>query len=230
MAAAYDAHRPRYPEPLIAALVTTDSIRALDVGAGTGIASAQLRQAGADVLAVEPDPRMAELAAAKGITVERATFEDWQPEGRRFDVVVFAQSFHWVEPRAALGKVTAILRPGGRLALLSNRITPVSPAREFLDRIYDEFLPHRRPIDAVHDAELLPILAEAGFAVERVAVVEDRHYSTDEWLDMVFTYSTMSTLQSTARVELRYRLEQFIGLTGVDARNDATALIATPRG
>jgi 2-polyprenyl-3-methyl-5-hydroxy-6-metoxy-1,4-benzoquinol methylase len=104
-------------------------VRALDVGAGTGIASAQMMEAGADVLAVEPDPRMARVAADNGIPVEQATFEDWQPSGRSFDLVVFAQSIHWVQPQLALDKIASILRPGGRLALLSNRITPVSPPR-----------------------------------------------------------------------------------------------------
>jgi SAM-dependent methyltransferase len=97
----YDRHRPRYPAALIAGLVADDA-RVLDVGAGTGIASAQLVGAGAEVLAVEPDSRMARVAAGKGIHVEQATFEDWQPAGRSFDLVVFAQSFHWVQPRVAL--------------------------------------------------------------------------------------------------------------------------------
>jgi 2-polyprenyl-3-methyl-5-hydroxy-6-metoxy-1,4-benzoquinol methylase len=77
----YDRHRPRYPAALIAGLVADDA-RVLDVGAGTGIASAQLVGAGAQVLAVGPDSRMARVAAGKGIHVEQATFEDWQPAGR----------------------------------------------------------------------------------------------------------------------------------------------------
>lgn len=231
VAMAYDAHRPRYPEQLISFLMEPfdGAVRALDVGAGTGIAAIQLRDAGAEVLAVEPDPRMANVASGKGLVVEQATFESWEPRGRRFDLVVFGQSFHWVRPRPALRKIAAILNSGGRLALLSNRVTPISPSREFLDRIYDDFLPHRTSIDAVHDADLLPVLADSGFVVERKEAIEDRHYATEDWLDMVFTHSSVLTLESAARVELRYRLEQFIGSTGVDARNDATALIATPR-
>jgi SAM-dependent methyltransferase len=68
----------------------------------------------ARVVAVEPDTRMAQVAADKGVRVERATFEEWQAAGRSFDLVVFAQSFHWVEPRSAIEKVLTILRPGGR--------------------------------------------------------------------------------------------------------------------
>jgi SAM-dependent methyltransferase len=45
----------------------------LDVGAGTGIASQQLLERGVDVLAVEPDPRMAEIAKEEGISIEIGT-------------------------------------------------------------------------------------------------------------------------------------------------------------
>jgi trans-aconitate methyltransferase len=115
----YDRHRPRYPRELVIELIDRDGIRALDVGAGTGIASAQLSEAGAQVIAVEPDARMAVVAAGKRIHVEQATFEEWQPASRSFDLVVFAQSFHWVQPQVAPPKVVTILpstfpRPGGQ--------------------------------------------------------------------------------------------------------------------
>ena len=52
----------------------------------------QFVERGVDVLAVEPDTRMASVAQAKGIPVEIAAFEQWEPAGRRFDRVVFAAS------------------------------------------------------------------------------------------------------------------------------------------
>jgi 2-polyprenyl-3-methyl-5-hydroxy-6-metoxy-1,4-benzoquinol methylase len=58
----YDARRPRYPDQLIDDLLSRGAQTVLDVGAGTGIASRQLLDKGANVVAVEPDPRMAEIA------------------------------------------------------------------------------------------------------------------------------------------------------------------------
>ena len=58
----YDRYRPRYPAQLIDDLVASRIETALDVGAGTGISSRQLADRGVDVLALEPDPRMAEVA------------------------------------------------------------------------------------------------------------------------------------------------------------------------
>src|ERR1700760_97287 len=92
----YDARRPRYPEQLIDDLLSGGAHQVLDVGAGTGIVSEQLLRKGVDVLAVEPDPRMAAIAMEKGIPVEIGTFESWAGAQRRFDLIVFGSSFHWV--------------------------------------------------------------------------------------------------------------------------------------
>lgn len=226
----YDRCRPRYPRRLIAELVTRNEMTVLDVGAGTGIASSQLLESGADVLAVEPDRRMASVARSKGLSVEEATFEAWDPADRTFDLVVFAQSFHWVEPRQALSTIATILRAGGRLVLLANRIRPISPTSVELDGAYSGILDisQRPSIDAAHEVAVASLIEECGFGVERRCVVEQLHYATDEWLDMVTTYSNVLTLESHKRVELRARLEERIGAHGVDAQNDAVALICTP--
>ena len=116
---------------------------------------------------------MARVAADNGIPLEQATFEDWRPSGRSFDLVVFAQSFHWVQPQAALDKIASILRPG---ALLSNRITPVSKTRQELDEAYGHLDASARPaIDAAHDDELMTMIQTRGYTVERRHVTERLH-------------------------------------------------------
>lgn len=225
---AYDRHRPRYPQPLIEELVSPGHTRTLDVGTGTGIAAAQLIAAGARVHAVEPDARMAQVAAGKGIDVDVASFEDWQPAGRTFDLVLFAQSFHWVRPTAALQKVATVLRPGGRLALVWNRIVPTSPTQDDLDTVYADFMDTaRRPSIDTEDT-ISPAIEKAGYHVQHRHFLERLHYSTQAYLDMVFTYSNHLTLDAPTRGELRARLEKKIGDDGVDAKNDALALICTP--
>ena len=85
----YHRYRPRYPRSLTLGWLTV-VICALDVEAGTAIASAQLIEAGAEVLAVEPDSRMARVAAENGNRIEETTFENRQPVSRSFDLVVLA--------------------------------------------------------------------------------------------------------------------------------------------
>jgi SAM-dependent methyltransferase len=224
----HDLHRPRYPRTLIDGLVSTRyRDRVLDIGAGTGIASVQFRDHGTEVLAVEPDPRMAKIAVSKGIPVEVTTFEDWRAAGRRFDLVVFAQSFHWVDPQIALEKMPSILAPRGRFVLLSNRITPVSPTRQDLDAAYARYLDFsaRPAIDAAHDDTLMMLIRQWGYSIERRIVTEALHYTAEAWVDMVSTYSNVLTLTPEARSGFRAVLFALIGAAGVEAENTATAVV-----
>jgi SAM-dependent methyltransferase len=60
------------------------------------------------------------LAAFENVTIDTSTFEDWQDRGRRFDVVVSASAWHWVDPAIGWRRAHDLLRPGGWIALLGN--------------------------------------------------------------------------------------------------------------
>ncbi|MGF1552652.1 MAG: class I SAM-dependent methyltransferase [Paracoccaceae bacterium] len=122
-AAGYDAGRPDEPAALYDAVAAEAGpiagARVLEIGAGTGRATRVLLARGAtSVHAVEPDPRMAaRLVGLDRVTREIARFETANP-GRGYDLAVAASAFHWVaEPAAALGRLRAMLAPGGGVAL-----------------------------------------------------------------------------------------------------------------
>jgi ubiquinone/menaquinone biosynthesis C-methylase UbiE len=76
----YDRVRPDYPAALIERILaaspgSSPGSAVLDVGCGTGIAARQFQAAGAHVLGVDVDERMAELARRAGLEVEVAAFE-----------------------------------------------------------------------------------------------------------------------------------------------------------
>ena len=224
----YDTHRPRYPDRLIDDVLTPDIRRVLEAGAGTGIASMQFIERGADLLAVEPDIRMAAIAQAKGIPVEIATFEQWDSAGRRFDLVVFAASFHWVDPAVALPKVRDILSDGGRLALIWNRLRPTSPTRAEFETIYRDYMDvDRRRTDGNPD-EIVDLLTASGFSVTQRRYRHDLHYSAQQWVDIAFTFSGQLILTPDKASELRTRLVERIGSAGVSVGGDAVAIIGTP--
>lgn len=142
----YDAYRPIYPAALVSTMINAAEAgagsrapRVLDVGSGTGILAVQLRDAGAEVLAVEPDDEMAAIASSKGLDVEISGFEDWNARGRTFDLVSFGQSFHWVNPMVALPKIRGLLEPVGSPALAWNDIEPRGELRDRLDAITARF-------------------------------------------------------------------------------------------
>jgi SAM-dependent methyltransferase len=233
----YDSRRPRYPSQLIADLLSRGAQRVLDVGAGTGIASRQLLDKGADVLAVEPDPRMAGIAKEKGIRVEMGTFENWDPANRNFDLIVFGQSFHWVNPSVALPKIDALLSTGGQLALMWNRLIPTEPTDGDLAEIYRDYMDPGLSLiggssigvseaDGNIDRLTAPITA-AGFTVEEQTYPRDEHYSAERWLDLVFTYSSHLILAADKAAELRARLAERIGPRGVSVGGDTLLILAT---
>jgi SAM-dependent methyltransferase len=125
----YDRVRPGYPGELFTDLVgitgMDETSSVLEVGCGTGQATRSLAALGCPVTAVEPGAAMAalarqRLAALGNVTVETATFEEWNDRGRRFDVLVAASAWHWVDPSAGWQRAHDVLRPGGWMALLGH--------------------------------------------------------------------------------------------------------------
>jgi SAM-dependent methyltransferase len=125
----YDRVRPGYPDELFADLVAItgmdDRSSVLEVGCGTGQATRSLAAVGCPVTAVEPGARMSALARRRfatfaNVAVETSTFEEWDDRGRRFDILVAASSWHWVDPSIAWRRAYDVLHPGGWMALLRN--------------------------------------------------------------------------------------------------------------
>ncbi|MFE0419205.1 class I SAM-dependent methyltransferase [Streptomyces tendae] len=126
-AAQYAANRPSYPPALFDALEELTgrplkSARAVDVGAGTGLATARLHERGADVVAVEPGAGMATefRRTLPGVPVVRGNGNALPLAGRSADLLTYAQAWHWTDPALAVPEALRVLRPGGALALWWN--------------------------------------------------------------------------------------------------------------
>jgi protein-L-isoaspartate O-methyltransferase len=124
-----DRVRPGYPAALFWDLADITGIGAgsdvLEVGCGTGQATRQLAELAGVVAAVEPGDGMADharhrLADLGNVHIERSAFEAWDDAGRRFDAVVAASSWHWVDPAVGWRRAHDVLRPGGWLAMLGH--------------------------------------------------------------------------------------------------------------
>jgi SAM-dependent methyltransferase len=212
----YDRTRPRYPEAMIKAVVTTSpGPDFVDVGTGTGIAARQFQAAGCRVLGVEPDPRMADFARRGGLEVEVSTFETWDPSGRTFDAVVAGQTWHWVDPVLGGEKAARVLRPGGRLAVFWNVSSFPTEAGEAFAAVYERVLPDslaRRWATTSTAADGYSVLsAKAADGMRRSGAFDEpeqwhfewaQTYSRDEWLDLLPTQGAHTLLPPAALAEV----------------------------
>jgi SAM-dependent methyltransferase len=194
----YDRIRPQYPVELIDTLLAHQPRTVLDVGCGTGIASRLFIARGCDVVGLEPDPRMAEVARRSGVHVEAGTIEEWEAGSRRFDLLTAGQSWHWVEPRRGAARAAEVVRPGGRIGLFWNQAQPDPSVRPALDAAYARHAPElsRQSVllgqrDAVVYKSCALTLRMTG-AFEEVSIVvfgHDVDYSGEEWIELAATHS-----------------------------------------
>ncbi|MFI0356409.1 class I SAM-dependent methyltransferase [Actinomadura sp. 9N407] len=204
----YDQARPGYPEALVARIVAgSPGPDVLDVGCGTGIAARRFQAAGCAVLGIEPDARMADVARARDLRVEVATFEAWQPAGRMYDAVIAAQSWHWVDPVAGAVKAAHVLRPGGRLAIFGHVYEPpaevAEPFAAALRRAAPDSPFNGQPAQRPHD------LYRAAYAkvADQIRETErfndpeqwrfdwEQSYTRDQWLDLLPTTGGLTRLR-----------------------------------
>jgi SAM-dependent methyltransferase len=135
-AASYDAARPGYHDDLVGAVLRyagPSHRTAVEVGAGTGKATVRFAAAGVEMVCVEPDPKMADVLRANvaglaNVGVEVCAFEDWSPGDRRFDILLAATSWHWVDPVRRWALAADALKPDGVVALFWNPLGVVDPA------------------------------------------------------------------------------------------------------
>ena len=159
---AYDSVRPAYPDEAVAALIDAarsgrgvdapgrdDALRAADIGAGTGKMSELLARGGLLVDAVEPSEAMrAQASSIEGVTWHDGVAEETGLPNDVYDIVVFAQSWHWMDPERAGLEAARILAPGGALAIVWNQMAVSIPWVHRLTRIMrsgDVHRPDRPP-------------------------------------------------------------------------------------
>jgi SAM-dependent methyltransferase len=179
----YDRHRPRYPEGVFDDIVTIAGVRpgtkAIEIGAGTGIATEPLVDRGLALTAIEPAAEMAAVAEAKlagraSIFVGR--FEDYRTQSPVQLVAAF-NAWHWMEPTLAVDRVAEAIVPNGFLALIWTEVVSwgQEPFEDRLSEVFGHVWPKR--LDLV-DGSLQPIRNDPRFGEIQV-----RHHRFERSLD-----------------------------------------------
>jgi SAM-dependent methyltransferase len=144
----YVRTRPGYPSGVFDLLRDRCGLRpgwvVADIGAGTGIATRYLLDAGATVHAVEPNEAMrGALVGALGnrqrLHVHARCAEDTGLPGASIDLIVAAQAFHWFDRTATRHEFERILKPHRWVAIVWN--TRLADTTPFL-AAYEQMLRH----------------------------------------------------------------------------------------
>ena len=216
----YDRARPTYPPAVfddLAALAALEpGSRVLEIGPGTGKATAELAQRGYAVTGVELSAELAEVARRNVPEAEIvvANFETWEPADADFDAVVAFAAFHWIAPHLRYAKPVRLLRPGGALAVIHGphvRLPDDEPFWVEVQEDYDAVVPGRRNRPPLYPEEAEGYTAEfrASGAFERV--VERRHlhaltYTADSYVAVLGTFSENIDMPDEPREELFRRI------------------------
>ena len=116
----YDRLRPAPPDAAVDWLLPDRCQVAVDLAAGTGLLSRGLAGRVAQVIAVEPDHRMAAVLRARSpqIRVVEGHGEDIPLPDASADGVFISSAWHWMDHERALAEISRVLRDAGRFGLI----------------------------------------------------------------------------------------------------------------
>ena len=125
----YEDVRPGYPVELISDVVDISGIknnsRILEVGCGTGKATQSFAERGYELVCLDIGADLIIVAREKlkefpNISFVEQAFEAWKSEDK-FNLVISATAFHWVNPKVRYLKASEVLKSKGFLAVFSNQ-------------------------------------------------------------------------------------------------------------
>jgi len=203
-ASVYESGRPEYPADAVAWLLAParrdgHSLRVADVGAGTGKLTRAVVEAGAEVVAIDPDAEMLGVLRdnVRRVPTFVGTAESLPLPDASLDAVVLGQAWHWVDPVPASAEVARVLRPGGVLGLIWN--------------VRDDDEPWvRRLTGIMHGSRAEEMIAEGGPTVAAPFMgLEEQswHWSRPMTRDALFDMARSRSYIITAPPDERERIE-----------------------
>ena len=225
----YDSVRPEYPDEIYDDIGELSSAGpgalVLEIGCGPGKASVALAKRGYRLHCIELGSKLAaiareRLAAFPTARVTVGAFETLETE-TRYDLIVSAQAFHWIDPAVRVSRAAELLRPGGSLAIWWNKHVRVAADRGFFDaaqEIYREIVPGmeaellklRKPED-VPQPERDELIRSGLFETVRTRThLWERSYRASEYARLLGTYSDHLALPSSVRGRLLGGIEGLI--------------------
>jgi SAM-dependent methyltransferase len=237
----YDRLRSGPPAAAVDWLLPPDCQVAVDLGAGTGLLTRALARKVPQVMAVEPDERMAAVLRARsqgvrsvaersvgtqspGIRIVQGRGEAIPLPDASVDGVFVSSAWHWLDPERAPGEIARVLRDGGRLGVIwTSRDRDTDWLREA------DFRRPERPAGPggkdddrpAHRHREVTLPGDLFGSVESASFTFTRRMTVDDVVGMLATYSGLITAspqeQEAALARARAVLERrFPGAAEID--------------
>jgi SAM-dependent methyltransferase len=215
----YARVRPGYLPAVFDDLVALSGVpqdgRILEIGPATGQATLPLARRGFHITAIEPEEALvaqARLALAPSDEVEFhvSPFEDWPLPEERFDVVLAATAFHWIEPAVRYVKAAAALKPGGALAVVNTHHV-AGGTQAFFEAVQPCYALHvtgakgdlRLPAAEAVPRDTAGVIASGLFTEPEVRTyLWQAAYTAEQYLDLLSTYSNHIAMLPEDRIGL----------------------------
>jgi ubiquinone/menaquinone biosynthesis C-methylase UbiE len=206
----YDRVRPPIFSPLVDRAVDVLGLqpdaRVLDLAAGTGRCTRELVRRFSDVVAVEPDDAMRALIDAGEVLA--GTAEAIPLADGTVDAVFVWEAFHWFDTAAALTEIARVLVPGGGLAMVSTHWWETEPPlpQTAIDILREPYERFGGQVRTGWDA-----FAESDFeAVREEEFAEALTVDADALLALYSTTSSLATLAEADRTALLERVRPLL--------------------
>lgn len=211
----YNRWRPGYvPElyqDLFAYKPLNKSSSALEIGIGTGQATAPVLETGCALTAVELGDSLAEIARRKfsrypRFTVIHTAFQAYARPDESFDLIYAAGSFHWIPEEIGYPKVYRMLKRGGAFARFA--VHPYyrkgnEPMYTDIQKVYAAYMPRSSPSDEYTEEDArkrAAIGSKYGFTdVSYRLYRRTREYTAQEYTALIATYSDHIALEESKR-------------------------------
>jgi ubiquinone/menaquinone biosynthesis C-methylase UbiE len=243
----YDKTRPEYPKKLFDDIFdfvgSKKGKKALEIGAGTGKATAPFLDMGYNVTAIEIGANMADFLqnkfkGYKNFCVINAAFEDISLDDDNFDLIYAGSAFHWIDAKIGVPKVMRLLRNNGVFALFRYNLMPAigEALYEAVQAVYEKYYHSyykgkNRPTKRTYADFETPSENLNNFGFENLNMYGFRDvskkfydaallFNADEYVSYLNTMSDNRHLPENNRTKLYSGIKEAILLNGGSYRED----------
>lgn len=201
----YERWRPTYPAELYRDIFAYKAISknssALEIGIGTGQATAPILETGCYVSAVELGADLAEFSKSKfssfnNFHIINSPFQNFECKDEAFDLIYSATAFHWIPEEYGYKRVYELLKHGGAFARFANHPYPAEDCidiYEAIQKIYAKYMPSSAAPAEYCDKQakaVADIAAKYGFTEIKYSLYRrTRVFSSDGYTSLLKTYS-----------------------------------------